>query len=148
MREDSPRNRGMFNPKIIGFLCNWCGYAAADLAGNLRLNYPSNLRIIKVMCSGRIDPSHILEAFKKGADGVLIVGCHPGDCHYINGNYRAKMRIALLKKLLQEIGLEPERLRIDWASAGEGERFANIVREFFEEIRNLGPNPVKEECDE
>ncbi|HDO20525.1 MAG: hydrogenase iron-sulfur subunit [archaeon GB-1867-097] len=138
----------MFNPKIIGFLCNWCGYAAADLAGNLRLNYPSNLRIIKVMCSGRIDPSHILEAFKKGADGVLIVGCHPGDCHYINGNYRAKMRIALLKKLLQEIGLEPERLRIDWASAGEGERFANIVREFFEEIRNLGPNPVKEECDE
>jgi len=148
MREDSSRNRGMFNPKIIGFLCNWCGYAAADLAGNLRLNYPSNLRIIKVMCSGRIDPSHILEAFKKGADGVLIVGCHPGDCHYINGNYRAKMRIALLKKLLQEIGLEPERLRIDWASAGEGERFANIVREFFEEIRNLGPNPVKEECDE
>ncbi|MCD6154768.1 MAG: hydrogenase iron-sulfur subunit [Candidatus Verstraetearchaeota archaeon] len=138
----------MFNPKIIGFLCNWCGYAAADLAGNLRLNYPSNLRIIKVMCSGRIDPSHILEAFKKGADGVLIVGCHPGDCHYINGNYRARMRIALLKKLLQEIGLEPERLRIDWASAGEGERFANIVREFFEEIRNLGPNPVKEEYDE
>jgi len=148
MREDSSRNRGMFNPKIIGFLCNWCGYAAADLAGNLRLNYPSNLRIIKVMCSGRIDPSHILEAFKKGADGVLIVGCHPGDCHYINGNYRARMRIALLKKLLQEIGLEPERLRIDWASAGEGERFANIVREFFEEIRNLGPNPVKEEYDE
>lgn len=128
-----------FKPKIIGFLCNWCGYAAADLAGNLRRLYKVNLRIIRVMCSGRVDPINIMSAFLNGADGVLIVGCHPGDCHYISGNYKAKAKIVLLKKFLSEIGINPDRLHIDWASAGEGDRFSFIVNNFVDKIIKMGP---------
>lgn len=131
-----------FSPKIIGFLCNWCGYAAADLAGTMRLKYPVNVKIIRVMCTGRIDPVHILKAFKYGADGVIVIGCHPGDCHYLTGNFRAERKILLLKSLLRELGFEGERLEFNYASAGEGERFARIVTGFVERIVKLGPNPL------
>jgi F420-non-reducing hydrogenase iron-sulfur subunit len=133
-----------FEPKIIGFLCNWCSYAGADLAGVSRIQYPPNIRIIRVMCSGRIDPAFILEAFKDGADGVLVAGCHlPSDCHYISGNFKAQRRIILLKDVMKEFGLEPGRLRLEWISASEGDKFAAVVRDMVEEIKNLGPNPVK-----
>jgi F420-non-reducing hydrogenase iron-sulfur subunit len=133
-----------FEPKIIGFLCNWCSYAAADLAGVSRIQYPPNIIIIRVMCSGRIDPSFILEAFKDGADGVLVAGCHlPSDCHYISGNFKALRRVTLLKKVLRDFGIEPERLGLEWLSASEGDRFAAIVRDMVEEIKKLGPNPLK-----
>jgi len=132
-----------FEPKIIGFLCNWCAYAGADLAGVSRIQYPPNIRIIRVMCSGRIDPSFILEAFKDGADGVLVAGCHlPSDCHYISGNFKAQRRIALMKKVLREFGIEPERLRLEWISASEGDKFAAVVTDMVAEIKKLGPNPV------
>lgn len=135
-----------FEPKIIGFLCNWCSYAGADLAGVSRIQYPPNIRIIRVMCSGRIDPAFVLEAFKDGADGVLIAGCHlPSDCHYISGNFKALRRITLLKRALSEFGIEPERLRLEWISASEGDKFASVVRDMVEEIKNLGPNPVSME---
>ena len=131
-----------FNPRIVGFLCNWCSYAGADLAGVSRFQYPPNLRVIRVMCSGRVHPSHILEAYKNGADGVLIAGCHPpNDCHYISGNLKAQRRVALLKKLMDQLGLERERLRLEWISAAEGEKFANVVSEFTETLRKLGPIP-------
>jgi F420-non-reducing hydrogenase iron-sulfur subunit len=133
-----------FEPRIIGFLCNWCSYAGADLAGVSRIQYPPNIRIIRVMCSGRIDPAFILEAFKDGADGVLVAGCHlPSDCHYLSGNFKALRRITLLKKVLQDFGIEPERVRLEWVSASEGDRFAVIVRDMVEEIKRLGPNPLK-----
>jgi F420-non-reducing hydrogenase iron-sulfur subunit len=133
-----------FEPKIIGFLCNWCSYAGADLAGVSRIQYPPNIRIIRVMCSGRIDPIFVLEAFKDGADGVLVAGCHlPSDCHYISGNFKALRRVTLMKKVLREFGIEPERLRLEWVSASEGERFAVIVRDMVEQIKKLGPNPIK-----
>jgi F420-non-reducing hydrogenase iron-sulfur subunit len=133
-----------FEPKIIGFLCNWCSYAGADLAGVSRIQYPPNIRIIRVMCSGRIDPAFILEAFKDGADGVLVAGCHlPSDCHYISGNFKALRRVTLMKKVLKELGVEPERLRLEWVSASEGDRFAAIVRDMVAEIKKLGPNPIK-----
>jgi len=133
-----------FEPKIIGFLCNWCSYAGADLAGVSRIQYPPNIRIIRVMCSGRIDSAFILEAFKDGADGVLIGGCHlPSDCHYISGNFKALRRISLIKKVLGEFGIEPERVRLEWISASEGDKFAAVVRDMTERIRKLGPSPVK-----
>jgi F420-non-reducing hydrogenase iron-sulfur subunit len=133
-----------FEPKIVGFLCNWCSYAGADLAGISRMQYPTNVRIIRVMCSGRVDPAFVLEAFKGGADGVLIAGCHlPSDCHYISGNFKAQRRITLLRKVLTQFGLEPERLRIEWISASEGDRFAKTMKEITEQIRKLGPNPLK-----
>ena len=133
-----------FEPKIIGFLCNWCSYAGADLAGVSRIQYPSNIRIIRVMCSGRIDPAFVLRAFKDGADGVLVAGCHlPSDCHYINGNFKVNRRINLLKKVLKEFGIEPQRVRLEWVSASEGDKFAKIAREMVEEIKTLGPNPMK-----
>jgi F420-non-reducing hydrogenase iron-sulfur subunit len=136
-----------FEPKIIGFLCNWCSYAGADLAGVSRIQYPPNIRIIRVMCSGRIDPAFILEAFKDGADGVLVAGCHlPSDCHYISGNFKAQRRISLLKKTLKQFGIEPERVRLEWISASEGEKFAAVVRDMTEQIRKLGPIPVKSEA--
>jgi len=134
-----------FKPKIVGFLCNWCAYAGADLAGVSRIQYPPNLRIIRMMCSGRVDPSFILEAFKQGADGVLVAGCHlPSDCHYIAGNFKAQRRILMLKKLLKQFGIEPERLRIEWISAAEGDKFARVVKDMVEEIRKLGPSPFKD----
>ena len=136
--------KGDFEPKIIGFLCNWCAYAGADLAGVSRIQYPPNIRIIRVMCSGRIDPVFILEAFRNGADGVLVAGCHlPSDCHYLNGNFKTLNRVTLLKKILQEFGIEPERLQLEWVSASEGDRFASIVRDMVEQIKKLGPNPLK-----
>jgi len=133
-----------FEPKIIGFLCNWCSYAGADLAGVSRIQYPPNIRIIRVMCSGRIDPTFVLEAFKDGADGVLVAGCHlPSDCHYISGNFKALRRITLMKNVLKEFGVEPERLRLEWISASEGDKFAAVVRNMVDEIKKLGPNLLK-----
>ncbi|MBX5320590.1 MAG: hydrogenase iron-sulfur subunit [Candidatus Bathyarchaeia archaeon] len=135
-----------FEPKIVGFLCNWCAYAGADLAGVSRIQYPPNIRIIRVMCSGRIDPAFILEALKNGADGVLVAGCHlPSDCHYLSGNFKALRRVMLLKKVLKELGIEPERVRLEWVSASEGDKFAAVVRDMVEQIKKLGPNPLKME---
>jgi len=137
-----------FEPKIIGFLCNWCAYAGADLAGVSRIQYPPNVRIIRVMCSGRIEPSFILEAFKRGADGVLVAGCHlPSDCHYLAGNFKAQRRVLMLKRLLKQLGIEPERLRLEWVSAAEGDRFARVIKEMTKEIKGLGPSPIKSEGD-
>nr|MDO8133829.1 hydrogenase iron-sulfur subunit [Candidatus Njordarchaeum guaymaensis] len=132
-----------FEPKIVGFLCNWCSYAGADLAGVSRIQYPPTLRIVRVMCSGRVDPIFIIEAFKSGADGVLVAGCHPGDCHYLGGNYKAERRVVLLKRLLDQFGIDPERLKLEWVSASEGDRFATVIKEMTEEIRKLGPTPLK-----
>jgi len=134
-----------FEPKIVGFLCYWCSYTAADLAGVSRMKYPANLRVIRVMCSSRVDPVFILKALLDGADGVLVAGCHPGDCHYQKGNYYARRKIALTKKLLESIGLEPERVKLSWIAASEGPKFAQVAKEFTEEIKKLGPNPAKRE---
>lgn len=131
-----------FEPRIIGFLCNWCAYAGADLAGVSRIQYPPNIRIIRVMCSGRIDPAFVLEAFKDGADGVLVAGCHlPSDCHYISGNFKALRRITLLRTVLKDFGIESERLRLEWISASEGDKFAAVVRDMVDEVKKLGPIP-------
>jgi F420-non-reducing hydrogenase iron-sulfur subunit len=132
-----------FIPKIVGFLCNWCSYAGADLAGTSKLKMPSSLTPIRVMCSSRIDSVLIATAFLRGADGVLIAGCHPGDCHYDKGNYYARRRIALAKKVLESLGLESERIRLSWISASEGPRYKDVVTEFTENIKKLGPNPIK-----
>jgi F420-non-reducing hydrogenase iron-sulfur subunit len=132
-----------FEPKIVGFLCNWCSYTGADLAGTARIKYAPNIRSIRVMCSGRIEPTFIVKALFEGADGVLIAGCHPGDCHYQEGNYKALRRYKLLKRVLPQYGVEPERIRLEWIAASEGERFANVVNEFTEQIRELGPLGVK-----
>ena len=133
-----------FEPKIVGFLCNWCSYTGADLAGTSRIKYAPNIRSIRVMCSGRIEPTFIIKALFEGADGVLIAGCHPGDCHYQEGNYKALRRHRLLQRILPEYGVEPERVRLEWVAASEGERFAGIVDEFTEQIRKLGPLGVRE----
>jgi len=128
-----------FDPKIVLFACNCCSYAALDLAGTSRMKYPPNFRVIKVMCSGRIDPQFIIEAFTQGADGVLVAGCHLGDCHYIEGNYKAMRRMALLKRMLDQLGIERERLRLEWISASEAARFVKIAKEMVEQIKALGP---------
>ncbi len=127
-----------FEPDILGFLCNWCSYAGADLAGVSRFQYPPNVRIIRVMCSARVDPTIVLEAFIRGLDGVMVLGCHLGDCHYMTGNYYTEKRVKTTKKVLKNVGLSPERLLIDWVSASEGERFATLVKNFTEKIRKLG----------
>ncbi len=128
-----------YEPNIIGFLCNWCSYAGADLAGTSRIKYPSNIKIIRVMCTGRVEPAFILESIKNGADGVLISGCHFGECHYKSGNYKANRRIKLLKKFLEEMGINPNRVKFEFVSASEGNKFASIVTEFVEELKELGP---------
>jgi len=128
-----------WEPRIIAFFCNWCTYTAADLAGVSRLKHASNIRIIRLMCSGRLDPQFVLEAFAKGADGVLIGGCHPGDCHYIEGNYKALRRFRMLKRLLHEMGIEDERLRLEWISASEGEKVRSVVNDMVAKIKALGP---------
>jgi F420-non-reducing hydrogenase iron-sulfur subunit len=128
-----------FDPSIVGFFCNWCTYLAADLAGTSRMKYAPNVRVVRTMCSGRVDPQMILWAFRHGADGVLIGGCHPGDCHYQEGNYKALRRAKLLRKMLGQFGIEPERLRLEWISASEAERLRDVVNEFTEQIRRLGP---------
>ena len=133
-----------FEPKILGFLCIWCAYAGADLAGTSRLKYPPNVRSIRVMCSGRVDPVFVLEALKKGADGVLVAGCHPGDCHYQSGNYKTNRRMMLLKKLLDELNINPGRVRFEYVSASEGQKFASIVTEFVDDLKKMGPNPLGE----
>lgn len=128
-----------FEPKIAGFMCNWCAYRGADLAGTSRMKSAPNVRTVRVMCSGRVDPQLVEKAFQLGADGVLILGCHPGDCHYSEGNYKAARRISLLKKMMAQFGIEDERIRLDWVSASEGDRFKKIVNEMTEQIRVLGP---------
>ncbi|MBM4036894.1 MAG: hydrogenase iron-sulfur subunit [Planctomycetes bacterium] len=138
-QETGPAKRD-WEPKIVAFLCNWCSYAGADLAGVSRIQYPHNIRVIRVPCSGRVNPVFLLRALQNGADGVLVSGCHPGDCHYISGNLVARRKFALLKELLQYAGIEPERVQFTWVSASEGGRFAAIVEKVVEEVRRLGPN--------
>jgi F420-non-reducing hydrogenase iron-sulfur subunit len=128
-----------FEPKIIGFLCNWCSYAGADKAGASQIAYPPNVRVIRVMCTGRVDPQFVLKAYEQGADGVIILGCHPGDCHYKEQNYRMIQRHAILLRILSEFGIREERCRLNFVSAGEGERFAEIIKGFVEGIKELGP---------
>lgn len=128
---------------IVGFLCNWCSYAAADLAGNSKLQVPANLKTIRVMCSSRVDPIFLLGAYLRGADGVIIAGCHPGDCHYQTGNYYARRRFAVLHKILETFNLDPERFRLSWISASEGQRFSRVTNEFAENINKQGANPLK-----
>jgi F420-non-reducing hydrogenase iron-sulfur subunit len=128
-----------FEPKLVGFLCNWCSYTGADLAGTARMKYPPNLRVIRVMCSGRVDPNFVLDALAKGADGVLVLGCHPGDCHYSEGNYKCQRRVPLTRKLAEQMGIDPRRIRLEWVSASEGARFTQVVTEFTDEVRALGP---------
>jgi coenzyme F420-reducing hydrogenase delta subunit len=129
-----------WEPKILAFLCTWCSYAGADLAGVSRIQYPPNVRIIRVPCSGRINPVFLLRALQNGADGVLVSGCHPGDCHYISGNLAARRKFALIKELTQFAGIEPERVQFTWVSASEGGRFAAIIEKVVEQVRKLGPN--------
>ena len=128
-----------FEPKIVGFCCNWCSYRGADLAGTARTKCSPNVRIIRAMCSGRVEPTFILKALELGADGVLVLGCHPGDCHYVEGNYKAARRMQLLKKMLAQLGIEEERVRLDWVSASEGDRFVSIVDDMTKKVRALGP---------
>jgi F420-non-reducing hydrogenase iron-sulfur subunit len=128
-----------FEPVMIGFTCNWCSYRAADMAGTARIKYPPNVRLIRLMCSGRLDPTFVLKAFSGGADGVVITGCHPGECHYIEQNYKMLRRYLLLKRVLAGMGIEPERLKLVWASAAEGVKFAREITTFVEEIQKLGP---------
>lgn len=128
-----------FEPKIIGFLCNWCSYAGADKAGGMQQPYPPNVRVIRVMCSGRVDPQFILSALVKGADGVIVLACHPGDCHYKEGNCRALQRHGMLSLMLEQFGVEKERCRFDYVSAGEGEKFNRLVSEMTDSVRALGP---------
>jgi len=128
-----------FEPKIVGFLCRWCSYAGADLAGTNRMKYPSNVSAIRVNCSGRIDPTLVLKALSLGADGVLIAGCHPGDCHYTNGNIKTLRRFKLLQKMLDQYGIDRKRVRLEWVSAAEGEKYAQVVRSMTDEVRTLGP---------
>jgi len=132
-----------FEPTIITFCCNWCSYAGADLAGVSRQQYPPNLRIIRVMCSGMVHPNMVIDALTKGADGVLMCGCHLGDCHYLEGNVKAENRKEALELMLEDFGLEPERFRLEWVSASEGPRFAEVAREMTETVRALGPSPYK-----
>jgi len=133
-----------FKPTIVSFLCNWCSYTGADLAGTSRMKYSPNVRVIRVMCSGRVDPTFVLSAFREGADGVLICGCHPGDCHYHEGNYKCLRRYHLLQKYLQQMGINKDRLKLAWISASEGKQFAELANEMSETITALGPCKIKE----
>ncbi len=131
-------------PKIVGFLCNWCSYAGADLAGTSRTSYPTSVRVIRVPCSGRVNPQFVLRAFQLGADGVLVAGCHPGDCHYSTGNYFTRRRFLLVKRFLDYLGIDQRRFRLRWISASEGPKFAETIREMTEELRQLGPRDAAE----
>ena len=132
-----------FEPIVVAFCCNWCSYAGADLAGTSRLQYPPNIRIVRVMCSGMVHPNLIIDALTKGADGVMVLGCHPGDCHYIVGNLKAEKRAEAIELMLEDFGLEPERFRLEWVSASEGPRFAQVTTEMVEQVKSVGPNPYK-----
>ncbi|MEW6081001.1 MAG: hydrogenase iron-sulfur subunit [Bacillota bacterium] len=129
-----------WQPKIVGFACRWCTYAGADLAGTSRMQYPSSIRLVRVPCSGRVNPSFVIRAFQRGADGVLVAGCHPGDCHYTSGNLFTRRRYSLVQRFLGYMGIEPERFRVEWISAAEGARFAQVVKEMTRDIQALGPN--------
>jgi F420-non-reducing hydrogenase iron-sulfur subunit len=131
-----------FEPKIVAFCCNWCSYAGADLAGTSRIQYSPSVRVIRVMCSGRVNPLFVIKALSVGADGVLVLGCHPGDCHYIEGNYKTMRRVPLLKNMMRQLGIEEERVRLEWVSASEGAKFAKVVDDFTQTIRNLGPSSL------
>jgi len=133
-----------FEPRIVAFLCNWCAYTGADLAGTSRLQYPPNVRAIRVMCTGGVDPIYVIKALLEGADGVLIGGCHPGDCHYQSGNLKARRRVAILRSILEQLGLDPDRVWLRWISASEGKVFADTIKEMVEELREKGPNPMRE----
>ena len=141
--EEQTAEGAAFEPRIIAFLCNWCTYTGADLAGTSRLQYPPNIRVIRLMCSGALDPVYVLKALLEGADGVLIGGCHPGDCHYISGNYKARRRVAILKTILKQTGFDEDRVWLRWISASEGRRFADTVEEMVAALRAKGPNPLK-----
>jgi F420-non-reducing hydrogenase iron-sulfur subunit len=136
-----------FEPNIIAFVCNWCTYTAADLAGTSRIQYPPNVKIVRLMCSGAVDPIYVMKALLEGVDGVLIGGCHPGDCHYISGNYKARRRIMILKTIVENMGMDPERIWIRWISASEGKQFAVIVKDMVELLKTKGPNPLKKAWD-
>ena len=131
-----------FQPRIIAFLCNWCSYAGADLTGTSRIQYSSNVKALRVNCSSRVDPVFVIKAIMSGADGVLVAGCHPGDCHYKSGNLYTRRRVMMLKTLLETIGIPPERLRLEWVSASEAIKFASVVNQFVEQIKELGPNTI------
>jgi F420-non-reducing hydrogenase iron-sulfur subunit len=133
-----------FEPKIIAFLCNWCTYAGADLAGTSRIQYPPNIRIIRLMCSSSVDPVYVIKPLLEGVDGILIGGCHPGDCHYISGNYRTRRRITILKTILKQVGIPENRVWLRWISASEGQIFADTIKEMVSELKQMGPNPMKE----
>jgi F420-non-reducing hydrogenase iron-sulfur subunit len=133
-----------YEPNIIAFVCNWCTYTAADLAGTSRIQYPPNVKIIRLMCSGSVDPIFVIKSLLEGADGVLIGGCHPGDCHYISGNYKARRRILIMETILENMGFEPDRVWLRWISASEGKMFAQVVSEMVDVLKKLGPNPLKE----
>ncbi len=135
-------NKKDWSPKIVAFLCNWCSYAGADLAGVSRMQYAPNIRIIRVPCSGRINPLHIVFALRQGADGVLVSGCHPGDCHYISGNYVARRKFNMLKNFLEHVGINPERVQFSWVSAAEGARFAALVEKVVQDVKNIGPTKI------
>ena len=135
-----------FEPSVVAFLCNWCSYAGADLAGTSRLKYPANVRSIRVMCSGRVDPVFVMEALKEGIDGVLVAGCHPGDCHYQSGNFKTNRKIKLVKRLLSDLNIDPDRVRFEYISASEGQKFADTVTDFVSQLKEMGPNPLKEGC--
>ncbi len=137
-------NHMEYKPRIVAFLCNWCSYTGADLAGTSRMEYKANVRAVRVMCSGRIEPTFVLRAFTKGADGVLLCGCHPGDCHYQEGNYRCLRRFLLLQKYIRQMGIETERLKLEWISASEGKLFADTVTKMVESLKKIGPNPMKQ----
>jgi len=132
-----------FEPVIVSFCCNWCSYAGADAAGTAKVQYPANVNIIRVMCSGMVHPNMVIDALNNGADGVLMCGCHPGDCHYQEGNLRAEKRAEAIGLLLEDFGLEPERFRLEWVSASEGSRFAAVAQEMVDQLRELGPNPYR-----
>ncbi len=137
-----------WRPRIVAFFCNWCTYTAADLAGVSRLKYVSNVRVIRLMCSGRVDPQFVLDALTRGADGVLIGGCHPGDCHYVEGNYKMLRRFQLLKRMLNDLGIEDQRVRLEWISAAEGDKVKSVINEMTEQIQALGPLGLPQRFDE
>ena len=139
MNKNAKQETKSWQPKIIAFLCNWCSYAGADLAGISRLQYPPNVRIIRVPCSGRMNPLYIIRALQHGVDGVLVSGCHPGDCHYITGNYHARRKFAMINSLLQYVGIEPGRIHFSWVSASEGGKFAEVIKQVTEDVKKIGP---------
>jgi len=133
-----------FSPTILAFCCNWCSYAGADLAGVSRLQMPPNVHVIRVMCSASVKPEYVLKALSQGIDGVLVLGCHIGDCHYMTGNHRTAKRMPMVQKVLKEIGIEEKRLKLDWVSAAEGEKFQKVITDFVQDVQKLGPNPLRE----